>query len=137
MTSGPFRIQRSRAKGWRMPPNTVAVTRGTPFGNPYKVWRDYDGQWYVSCGSCHWPVADKTNGVKKAIELYRADVDHVELKRTAAGINRTDIVKALRGKNLSCWCRLCAKHAAGKPFDEACSDCAPCHADTLGELANR
>jgi hypothetical protein len=44
---------------------------------------------------------------------------------------------ALRGKNLACWCGLCTKHAAtGKPLDESCPDCAPCHADVLLELAN-
>lgn len=42
----------------------------------------------------------------------------------------------LRGKSLACWCRLCPAHAAGKPFDVDCSDCAPCHADTLGWVAN-
>lgn len=31
----PRRIQRSRAKGWRMPPNTVYVGRPTVWQNPY------------------------------------------------------------------------------------------------------
>lgn len=31
------RVQRSRAKGWRMPDNTVYVGRGTKWGNPHKV----------------------------------------------------------------------------------------------------
>ncbi len=29
----PERIQRKRTKGWRMPPNTVSVTRPGPWGN--------------------------------------------------------------------------------------------------------
>ncbi len=29
----PERIQRKRVKGWRMPPNTVSVTRPGPWGN--------------------------------------------------------------------------------------------------------
>lgn len=31
----PIRIQRKRAKGWRMPPNTVYVGRPTKWGNPF------------------------------------------------------------------------------------------------------
>ena len=31
----PKRIQRKRTKGWRMPPNTVYVGRGSKWGNPY------------------------------------------------------------------------------------------------------
>ena len=29
------RIQRKRTKGWRMPPNTVYVGRGSRWGNPF------------------------------------------------------------------------------------------------------
>ncbi len=35
MSDAPKRIQRSRAKGWRMPPNTVYVGRPSLFGNPF------------------------------------------------------------------------------------------------------
>lgn len=31
----PIRVQRSRAKGWRMPENTVYVGRGSKWGNPH------------------------------------------------------------------------------------------------------
>jgi hypothetical protein len=33
----PERIQRKRTKGWKMPPNTVYVGRGSMWGNPYRV----------------------------------------------------------------------------------------------------
>lgn len=33
MSGKPHRIQLSRRKGWRMPPNTVKVARPSPFGN--------------------------------------------------------------------------------------------------------
>jgi hypothetical protein len=53
------RIQRKRTKGWRMPPNTVSVTRPGRWGNPYTI-KDareagYGGteaqlaQWCVEC----------------------------------------------------------------------------------------
>lgn len=31
------RVQRTRAKGSKLPPNTLCVTRGTLFGNGYKI----------------------------------------------------------------------------------------------------
>lgn len=40
----------------------------------------------------------------------------------------------LRSKNLACWCKLCPEHAGGKPLSIDCSECAPCHADALGQL---
>src|SRR5262245_11451243 len=36
----PERIRLSRAKGWRMPPNTVVVSRPGPWGNPFIVGKD-------------------------------------------------------------------------------------------------
>lgn len=43
----PQRIQRKRTKGWRMPPNTISVTRPGPWGNyegntaaDYQRWID-------------------------------------------------------------------------------------------------
>ena len=33
MVERPVRVQLSRKKGWRMPPNTVKVSRPSPYGN--------------------------------------------------------------------------------------------------------
>ena len=33
----PIRVQRKRTKGWRMPPDTIYVGRGSKWGNPFKV----------------------------------------------------------------------------------------------------
>lgn len=38
----PVRIQRRRTRGWRMPPNTVYVGRGSRWGNPF-TWANSDG----------------------------------------------------------------------------------------------
>ena len=35
MADRPIRVQLSRQKGWRMPPNTVKVDRSTRWGNPF------------------------------------------------------------------------------------------------------
>lgn len=44
------RVQRSRRAGYRLPPNTLVVTRGTPYGNQFR--------------------ADDV-GNQKAVDLYR------------------------------------------------------------------
>jgi hypothetical protein len=88
----PKRIQRKRTKGWRMPENAVYVGRPTVFGNPVTI---------ADVGSA-----------AKAIEAYRAIIDHEEILKL--------IRSNLRGKDLACWC----------PLDQ------PCHADVLLEIAN-
>jgi hypothetical protein len=45
-------------------------------------------------------------------------------------------IEDLRNKNLSCWCKLCEKHKDGKPLNEDCAECSPCHVDSLGKAAN-
>lgn len=47
----PERIQLSRRKGWKMPPNTVKVDRSTPWGNPFAVGEVIDRD------SDLWPYA--------------------------------------------------------------------------------
>lgn len=105
----PRRIQLSRAKGWRMPENTVRVDRATAWGNPFKVGRDGDAR------RCVELVAHTLAGVlpvlpSPTVEELRAYREHVLAN-----------VSDLRGKNLACWC---------KPG-------APCHADVLLNMANR
>lgn len=78
----PVRIQRSRAKGWRMPDNTVYVGRPTMWGN----------------------YAAVRNGVMEgqfAVDLFRG---WVETEASWAWKGRAAI--DLRGKNLACWCSL-------------------------------
>lgn len=43
-------------------------------------------------------------------------------------------VRQLYGMNLSCWCHLCERHKDGKPLNQDCPDCAPCHVDVIGRL---
>jgi hypothetical protein len=106
----PRRVQLSRKKGWRMPENTVKVTRPGPWGNPFVV-------------------SEKIAPGKGAGGFYTAvptALDAVECFRTmllypgeyADALNKA--IPELRGKNLACWCKL----------DQ------PCHADVLLELAN-
>lgn len=110
--SAPVRVRLSRARGWRLPPNTVAVARPTKWGNPWRV------------GEPGIPDA------KEAARMFRAAVLGFTSNgsfcrpqaRPGSYIRRIiDEAPTLRGKNLACWC----------PLD------APCHADALLDLANR
>jgi hypothetical protein len=112
----PVRVQLSRAKGWRLPPNTLVVSRPTRHGNPFRVV-PWGKSWGVlrafRLGSTDatlmgfgagdlFPTAAEAR--QRAVDLYREAVE--------AGQVPIDC-EALRGKNLACWC----------PLDQ------PCHAD--------
>ena len=103
----PERIQRSRAKGWRMPENTIYVGRGSKWGNPHIVGvsleRNGDGSYR------RMTPAD-------AVARYRDEYFPFWRQKNP---KRFD-VSELRGKNLACWC---------KPQEA-------CHADVLLEVAN-
>lgn len=102
----PQRIQLSRKKGWKLPPNTVVVSRPGRWGN-------------------HWRV-----GTKPAVPKTWMDVFTVATRDEAVRNFRLfmeahpgvceEARRELRGKNLGCWCR---------PGE-------PCHADVLLAIAN-
>ena len=83
----PVRIQLKRTKGWRMPPNTVNVTRRGKWGNPYDVAK---------------------YGREQAIEKYREGILGQDLlSRRGKKLARVGKdFSELRGKNLACFCRL-------------------------------
>lgn len=119
----PKRIQRKRTKGWRMPEGAVYVGRPHTFGNPFT------GKWAASRYR-RW-ITGKMSGP----EFYRLkDADSWALHTDRQWVRQG--LAQLRGRDLACWCRLCDRHADGKPLGELCADCAPCHADVLLELAN-
>lgn len=104
----PERIQLSRAKGWRMPENTVKVDRTTKWGNPFVPGKE--APLGPTKGSV---VQDK----RHAFVLYRS----------MAPLNPALIAAAraeLAGRNLACWC------GREDPYEDAC------HAAVLLELAN-
>jgi len=136
----PVRIQRKRTKGWRMPDNTVVVDRSTGFGNPFPVEKGTSTTmgktsdiWAVGTfeGPAMWFKETKSEAASLSVQAFRAWITQ------PAQANLLDRARLhLRGKNLACWCPLCERHKDGKPFDEVCADCPPCHGDVLGELAN-
>lgn len=110
----PVRIQRQRTKGWKMPPNTVSVTRPGRWGNRFKVGEVV--QRFSKEKICE-TFTIKTNA--EAVACYREYIEGHLANPPAARIIRESF-EELRGKNLACFCAL----------DQ------PCHADVLLELAN-
>lgn len=110
MTGTPKRVQLSRKRGWRMPPNTVKVDRSTRWGNPNLT---------------------KIYGQAGAVRSFRCD-----LLGGVTDVSVEDVRRDLRGRDLACWCDLCTEHKNGKPLGCHCAYCAPCHADVLLEVAN-
>ena len=111
----PYRVRLQRTKGWRMPPNTVKVDRTTRWGNPFRVGQPPDevlarkwGWWPLPSG--HWQPDDDLEAAMMFSVMLGM---HLEL--------RPLVRRALRGKNLACWCS----------HDERC------HADLLLKIANR
>lgn len=45
----PIRVQRKRIQGFKLPENTVCVTRDTKFGNPFKVGKYFA----INADRCH------------------------------------------------------------------------------------
>ncbi len=113
----PSRIQRSRAKGWRMPEGATYVGRPTRFGNPYRIGLAPCG--CRSIGECThntlrvWDAATAVEGYRVWIEAWPPG-------------RRAWLIETLRGHDLVCWCPLV--DAEGNPY--------PCHADLLIEIAN-
>lgn len=84
----PHRIQLSRAKGWRMPANTVKVDRSTRWGNPAVIGKIFEGE----------EVEDALH----AVTIFRDGVVY----GCESFPSMTDIRQHLAGKNLACWCSL-------------------------------
>lgn len=85
----PKRIQRKRTKGWRMPRNTVSVTRPGRWGNCFPIGREYE---------CLDGSLNIVDSVQHSLEAYRHWAIHC--------IGVEEIKRHLMGKNLACFCPL-------------------------------
>jgi hypothetical protein len=129
----PVRVQRKRSKGWKMPPNTVYVGRGTMWGNPFVIKKLGHNSWAVIStdtddGKSH--IVLKTNNKKDAVKFairayefwllpYSHEAPSIDL--FFFSVSQYEMIKSkLAGKNLACWCK----------------EGEPCHADILLRLAN-
>lgn len=121
MADKPQRIQLSRAKGWKMPPNTVKVDRTSRWGNPFRVedlGRDLAVKMFENTMHGFWvPSLLDAFTDEKVRTAYKA---HCEFRKRLHHQTMHRVRMDLGGKNLACWCKL------GEP----------CHADVLLKLAN-
>lgn len=120
----PVRIQRKRVKGWRMPPGTVYVGRGSPWGNRFRVGVDGTPAECVrkyAQDKLPYTHHGPRNGMGDFL-LSQAVLEEME--------------RQLKGRNVACWCGLCERHKDGKPLGVACQDCETCHGDWLLDVVN-
>lgn len=132
----PQRIQLSRKKGWRLPPDTVKIDRTTVWGNPFipgemsGIFAEGQGMH----GLAEVMIPELT--LEQSLEFYRDLVQGFQRPEMVPhagkwmarfkkrwGQHPAEVARSshgLRGKRLACWC---------KPD-------APCHADVLLEIAN-
>lgn len=119
----PQRIQRKRTRGARLPENTVCVTRGTKWGNPFYIINEEGSPWVTDHRDPSMPVLNFD--VRRLLNIAEtAPLNWRDARRGIVALFRQQCcdrpLAELRGKNLACWC----------PLDE------PCHATVLLELAN-
>lgn len=112
----PQRIQRQRAKGWRMPEGAVYVGRPTKWGNPFQVGTPRPRpEWNPDIPAILWTPETATAAYRRWLTTTAS--------QPLYGVDRAVILIALPelcGRDLCCWC----------PLDS------PCHADVLLEIAN-
>jgi hypothetical protein len=82
------RLADARAKGWKMPPNTVKVDRTTKWNNPFHVGETI----------CVRGPVDQAG----AVQMFRDMLADHELM---AMYDYPADPTPLRGKNLACWCK--------------------------------
>ena|SRR3990167_1253827 len=128
MSEQPKRIQRKRSKGWRMPAGAVYVGRPTKWGNKFRVGGHYkrDVHGGIPRMGLRFVFLEAFEGHHDATyTTLRTRAEAVEWYRWYLGTfvedQRAVMFRALRGKDLACWC----------PLEQ------PCHADVLLELANQ
>jgi hypothetical protein len=108
-----------------MPENALYVGRPTRWGNPFTIGNRYAVPLWT--GQRDIQVRNRRDSFRVYVATFKT--------YGFCWDKRLDI-RELQGKNLACWCKLCKKHQNGKPYDEECRDCDPCHADILLEWAN-
>lgn len=139
MIQSIMRIQRKRTKGWKMPPNTVYVGRGSKWGNPFRVIQYHDKKWAIKTdgserhttiliNNTHATYNTKEEATKDAIKCYTLSLtpythdngdNLIDFYMSIAQVEH--IKYYLKGKNLACWCDI----------NEMC------HADILLDIANK
>ncbi len=98
----PRRVVLQRAKGWRMPPNTIKVDRSTRWGNPFRIGSMVTGVPGFCKGACEERVIVTA---EEAVLCYEAWLSGAVTLWEQRPPSLRDMAKALRGRNLACWCK--------------------------------
>jgi hypothetical protein len=106
-------VQLRRTKDWKIPPNTVKVDRSTQWGNPIRICEPPHQGLIRAYG---WRFRELPPIPGTAAEAVAMFEKFMAFDGASIGAGR----KALRGKNLACWC----------PLDQ------PCHADVWLRIVN-
>ena len=106
----PQRLQRKRQKGYKLPPDTICVTRGTKYGNPFVIGEVLSIDQIGFLNTCDFK--------KYAFEVITREAS---LYLFAVYILPKLDMNPIKGKNLACFCSI----------ESAC------HADILLEYANK
>lgn len=118
-----LRVQRSRRRGSKLPDDAICVSRGTMWGNPFKlevftIMMETNAGWV--------PFAPKGgHTTKDVVRLFRDLLMNPNSHPVPTEVrlrfkHMRDRIKDLQGRRLACWCSLEA----------------PCHSEPLIELAN-
>jgi hypothetical protein len=136
----PIRIQRRRTKGWRMPPGTIYVGRGSRWGNPFWVGQRCRLVWLPMTDAELLKFDFEERDVNIGGTVVRArkmlpnrivyfpkplEIDDVIRWYSQHVRDNAIDLEPLRGKDLACWCPLTSNGVY-----------VPCHADVLLSVAN-
>ncbi len=128
----PQRIQRKRTKGWKIPENSVSVTRPGKWGNFLKLSDDMImidaghrrknlDKWVFLCFGDLNSLLEIYQGVLQGYVFEGWGVENeTDLKYWMTKALELDLSE-LKGKNLACFCK----------------EGQPCHAEILLKLANQ
>lgn len=110
------RIQLSRKKGWRMPPNTVKVDRSSVYGNPFPIVGKGDS-WRLVIENVEWNFNNKRDAAAAAVSAFESWLYGFGEYRHLLPERRENLLWALTAerRDMACWCSLDM----------------PCHADVL------
>lgn len=125
----PQVIQRSRAKGWRMPEGAIYVGRPSQWGNPWRVVSDGKGQrvqHVTDDRSAGWFIIPEY-ALQCATRMFYHDLINDRLPYT-----QDDVQRELVGRDLCCWCPPTPLNRNGSLNWLGLQ----CHAEVLLELAN-
>lgn len=135
----PVRIQRSRQHKQESPNGLpiVYVGRGSKWGNPFRIVKYNDGKWAIKTdgsercteiliNNCHAVYNTKEEATIDAIKCYNFWLLPYTHNGSMSDFYESmykieDAIQTLKGKNISCWCKIDEK----------------CHGDLLLELANK